>query len=76
MNPFEQIKNSMVKGIQLKGIVMKMINKNNPMASKLIDMQERGDSKGVETFVRNVLKEKGFNYDKEMSNFKGKLGIK
>jgi hypothetical protein len=76
MTPIEQIRKSIFGGIQPKGIVMNLINKSNPMASKLIGMAENGDSKGVETFARNLLKEKGLDYDKEMASFKGKLGIK
>jgi len=75
MNPMEQIKNSIVKGIQPKGLVMNMINKRNPMASKLIDMAEKGDNQGLETFARNLLKERNLNFDEEMKNFKNKLGI-
>lgn len=76
MNPIEQIKQSMLNGLQPKEIAMNMINRNNPMASKLIKMAESGDNKGIETFARNFLKEKGYDYDKEMKNLKGNLGIK
>jgi hypothetical protein len=38
-------------------------------------MAEKGDNKGVETFARNYLKERGLDYDKEMANMKKTLNI-
>lgn len=74
MNPTEIIKNFITKGMTPKGIVKNM-TKNNPIFSSLIDMAEKGDNKGVETFARNLLKEKGMDFDKEMANLKNRLGI-
>jgi hypothetical protein len=74
MNPIEFLKNYMTKGMTPKGIV-KRITGNNPIFSNLVNMADKGDNKGVETFARNFLKEKGMDYDKEMANFKNKLGI-
>ena len=48
MNPMEMIKQ----------VVMNKIGKNmNPMQQNLINMANKGDVKGVETFARNLLKE-------------------
>jgi hypothetical protein len=74
MNQMDLIKNFMTKGMTPKGIV-KNIAKNNPVFSNLINMVEKGDNKGVETFARNYLKERGMDLDKEMSKMKNKLGI-
>ena len=74
MNPMEQIKNSMLKGLTPKGIVKKMMG-NNPIFNNLVEMADKGDTKGVETFARNLLKQKGLDYDTEVKNFKNKLDI-
>lgn len=54
-----------------KQIVMNMLkNNSNPIFKNLIEMAERGDSKGVEQFARNVYKERGRDFDKEFGEFK------
>lgn len=74
MNPFEFVKNYMTKGMTIKGIV-KNIAGNNPIINNLIDMAEKGDSKGVESFARNMLKERGLDLDTEMEKMKKILNI-
>ncbi len=74
MNPMELVKSYMTKGLTPKGIVKSMVG-NNPVFNNLIEMAEKGDEKGVETFARNMLKERGMDLDKEMENFKKQLGI-
>lgn len=69
MNPTNFIKNYMLKGLTPKGIV-KQLAGNNPMINNLINMAEKGDNQGVETFARNVLKERGLNYDEEFKKFR------
>jgi len=58
MNPMQIIKGFMTKGMTPKGIVKNMIG-NNPILGNLVDMADRGDTKGVEMFARNLLKERG-----------------
>lgn len=74
MNPVEMIKNFMTKGMTPKGIVQNMVG-NNPIFNRLIDMAEKGDNQGVETFARNIMKERGLDLDKELANFKKSLNI-
>lgn len=74
MNPIELIKNYMTKGLTPKGIVKSIVG-NNPILSNLIDMAEKGDNQGVEQFARNMLKERGLDFDKEMANMKKVLNI-
>lgn len=69
MNPINFIQNYMLKGMTPKGIV-KQLAGNNPMLGNLINMAEKGDNQVVETFARNVLKERGLNYDEELKKFK------
>ena len=70
MNPLNMIKGMM--GIDNpKDMAMKMISQNNnPIFKNLIDMANKGDTKGVEEFARNYMKEQGQNYDEEFNNFK------
>ena len=72
MNPTNFIKNYMLRGLTPKGIV-KQIAVNNPILGNLINMAERGDNQGVENFARNVLKERGLDYDTEFKKFKDTL---
>lgn len=74
MNPIEMVRGFMTKGFTPKGIVKNMVG-NNPIFNNLIEMAEKGDEKGVETFARNILKERGLDLDKELANFKQTLNI-
>lgn len=47
-----------------------MKNNSNPMFSQLIEMANKGDSKGVENFARNLLKERGMDFDEEFAKFR------
>lgn len=74
MNPFQLIQGYMTKGLTPKGIVKNMA-KNNPIFNNLIDMADRGDSQGVENFARNLLKERGLDFDQEMNKMKKTLNL-
>lgn len=74
MNGIDLIKSYMTRGLTPKGIVMSMIG-NNPMLSNLCSMAENGDTQSVEAFARNMLKQRGLDYDTEMANMKRKLNI-
>ena len=41
----------------------------------LIQMAQSNDGKGIETFARNLMKEKGIDFDKEFNTFRKTLGI-
>ena len=62
---------SMLKSIKNpKEAVISMVkSNNNPMIKNLVEMAENGNSKGVENFARNFLKEQGRDFDKEFSEF-------
>lgn len=74
MNPLEIIKNYMTKGLTPKGIVKSLVG-NNPILNNLIEMAEKGNNQAVEDFARNMLKERGLDFDKEMENMKKVLNI-
>lgn len=59
-----------------QNILMNMVKSqmgNNPMINNLIEMANKGDSNGVETFARNLLQQKGLDFDKEFKNFMGQF---
>lgn len=71
MNPMEMIKNLVGKGMnpqQILDNVMK--NNSNPVFNNLIEKAKEGDTKGVETFARNLFKEQGRDFDKEFAEFR------
>lgn len=67
---------NMLMGIKNpKDAVINIIkSNNNPMVKNLVEMAEKGDNKGVETFARNLYAQQGRDFDKEfkefMNNFK------
>lgn len=69
MNPMQIIKNYVAQGLTPEKIVTRMAG-NNPMINNLIQMQKKGDTKGVENFARNMFKERGRDFDKEYSNLR------
>ena len=74
MNPIEMIKGFIGKGMnpqQILGNVMK--NNSNPVFNNLIEKAKEGDSKGVESFARNLFKEQGRDFDKEFAEFRKKF---
>lgn len=72
MNPISAIKQYMLQGLTPKGILSRM-NINNPILNNVITMAQNGDIKGVETFARNICKQKGLDFDTEFSKFKDTL---
>lgn len=75
-NPINFIKN-MLANANPQTIAMKMLSQNNnPIFKNLIDMANKGDTKGVENFARNYMKEQGRNYDEEFNKFIDNFGLK
>lgn len=70
MNPLNMIK-GMMGNMNPKNIVMNMLKNNtNPIFANLIEMANKGDTKGLEQFARNYMKDNGRDYDKEFNDFK------
>lgn len=67
-SPINMIKNFMNK-LTPQQIVMNMLGNNNPMFNNLIEMAQKGDSKGVEEFARNFCRERNVEFDDEFSKF-------
>jgi hypothetical protein len=66
MNPIKQMIGTNPKQFLLEQI---MQNNSNPMINNLLAMAKNGDTKGVETFARNFMQERGVDFDKEFANF-------
>lgn len=68
-NPMQMM--NFLKGIKNpKEAVIGMIkSNNNPMVKNLVEMAEKGDNKGIETFARNMFKEQGRDFDSEIKQF-------
>ena len=70
MNPINMLK-GMIGKMSPKNIVMNMLKNNtNPIFANLIEMANKGDTKGLEQFARNYMKDNGRDYDKEFNDFK------
>ena len=68
-NPINMIKAMMGK-MSPKDMAISMLkNNSNPMLSNLIDMANKGDTKGIEEFARNICKEKNIDFDKDFTDF-------
>ena len=73
MNPIQIMLQSFItKGVSPQKIVEQMAG-TNPMISNLMKMMNSGNVNGVETFARNMFKEKGRDFDKEFNEFKQKF---
>ena len=72
MNPINVIKQYMLQGLTPQNILNKL-NINNPILKNVMTMAQKGDTEGVETFARNICKQKGLDFDKEFDKFKETL---
>lgn len=76
MNPLNVIK-GMMGNMNPKNIVMNMLKNNtNPIFANLIEMANKGDTKGLEQFARNYMKDNGRDFDKEFNDFKSMFNRK
>lgn len=69
MNPIGIIKNYITQGMTPQNILGKM-NVNNPILNNVMSMAKNGNTEGVETFARNICKQRGVDFDKEFNKFK------
>ena len=76
MNPMDMLK-GMMGNMNPKNIVMNMLKNNtNPIFANLIEMANKNDTKGLEQFARNYMKDNGRDYDKEFNDFKSMFNRK
>ena len=50
-------------------------NMNNPLLTTLLSLAQQNDTQGIEQIARNVVQERGLDYDKEFEDFKQQLGL-
>lgn len=50
-------------------------NMNNPLLTTLLSLAQQNDTQGIEQIARNVVQERGLDYDKEFEDFKHQLGL-
>lgn len=68
--PLNKIKSFIKQQGNPKELLLNFIQQNNnPMINNLIDMANKGNTKDVENFARNMCREKNINFDIEFSNF-------
>lgn len=48
----------------------------NPVLENLLSLAKNNDQAGIEQFARNMMKERGLDFDTEFNAFKQSLGIK
>lgn len=60
----------MFKGQNPKQLAMNMAKQSsNPMIANLMKMANEGKSQGIEEFARNIMQERGMDFDSEFANF-------
>lgn len=70
INQFMQLVQSQGNPQQMVMMMLENQGAKNPMFSNLLQMAKKNDTKAIEQFARNVMKEKGLDFDKEFNNFK------
>ena len=53
--------------------MLSQMSNGNPVLSNLLQLAKAGDTKSIEQVARNIVKEKGMDFDKEFQNFKQNL---
>lgn len=48
---------------------------SNPFMRNLMSLAKEGKQEEIESIARNMLKEKGYDFDKEFKNFKDTYGL-
>lgn len=70
INQFMQLVQSQGNPQQMVMMMLENQGAKNPMFSNLLQMAKKNDIKAIEQFARNVMKEKGLDFDEEFNNFK------
>ena len=60
----------MFKGQNPKQLAMNMAKQSsNPMIANLMKMANEGKTQGIKEFARNIMQERGMDFDSEFANF-------
>lgn len=70
-NPLNMVKNFIKQQGNPKELLINFMQQNNqnPMINNLIKSAQKGDSKEVEQFARNMFKEQNRDFDAEFKQF-------
>ena len=69
MNPMVMLKQYFMQGLSPRSILSKL-NITNPILNNIVGMAKNGNEKDVETFARNICKQRGLDFDTEFNKFK------
>ena len=73
MNPMELIQ--MIRnGQNPQQLILNMLE-NNPFGANLLDLAKQNKTEEIEQIARNLMSQRGLDYDKEFANFKKMLGL-
>lgn len=61
---------------QLVLSILEQSTAGNPVLENLLNLAKNHDKAGIEKFARNMMKERGLDFDTEFNAFKQSLGIK
>lgn len=77
INPIQLIQ-SVRNGGNPQQLMLSMLSQqsNNPLFGNLLNLAKDGKTADIEQVARNIMKERGFDFDKEFQAFKQSLGIK
>lgn len=78
MNPIMMLMQMVRGGKNPQSMIMNMLQNqmpNNPMANNFMDMLKSNDRQGIEQLGRNIMKERGLDFDTEFNSFKKNLGL-
>ena len=77
MNPMELIQ--MIRnGQNPQQLTLYMLENqmgNNPFGANLLDLAKQNKTAEIEQIARNIMSQRGLDYDKEFANFKKMLGL-
>lgn len=65
---------NMMRGKNPKDVAINMIKSNmpnNPIINNMVNLANNGDVDGVKNVARNILKDRGMDFDKEFTSFLG-----
>lgn len=65
-------------GTNPQQLVMTMLEnqaETNPIYANMMTLAKEGRTKEIETIARNLAKEQGIDFDKELANFRRQLGF-
>ena len=77
-NPMRFLISMLKNGANPQQLALSMLQQqagNNPMMNNLLQLAQNGKGAEIEQIARNIMKEKGLDFDKEFNSFKNNLGL-